>query len=358
MSSDLFLQANIAEANLPNNTDDLEATFVEDELPRLNEYSDQIKERLVDPSTPIPPPEDIFLLKKGNTYCIPKGDVVVITGKAKNGKTQLINIWITALCRGAFLGFKAIRKKRILYIDCEQNKVNTAKFMRKVYKHCGWEKEQSQNQFQAINLRGDNYMERRDFTEKAIREGSYEVIFIDGVKDLLQDINNPTQCSDVLEFLLQLTKDYGCTIFCVLHENKGDTNLRGHIGTELLNKSAEVWKVKKSGNIFEVEQTECRNEPCNGFGFYINQDTGLLEGAEPAKKISREKQTKIKLFENMKASLPPLSSLKYTELKDTYSEVAGVTEKTAERHITKAVKEGYISKGSDERYRLSSSPFP
>ena len=95
--------------------------------------------------------------------------------------------------------------------------------------------------------------ERRKTIEDAIKEEKPDIIFIDGVRDLLQDFNSLEQSNELIQWLLSLTAEYGCTIVSVLHQNKSkeDGNMRGHLGTELLNKLTDCFEVsKKDGKCF------------------------------------------------------------------------------------------------------------
>jgi hypothetical protein len=65
-----------------------------------------------------------------------------------------------------------------------------------------------------------------------------------------------------MEELMHLADERNCCIVCILHQNKGseDHNLRGWIGTELMNKAFEVYACEKlmPQRIFKVEQTLTR----------------------------------------------------------------------------------------------------
>ena len=65
---------------------------------------------------------------------------------------------------------------------------------------------------------------------------------VDGIRDLVNDINDGVLAQEVMEELLHLATERNCCIVCVLHQNKGseDHNLRGWIGTELMNKAFEA----------------------------------------------------------------------------------------------------------------------
>ena len=94
--------------------------------------------------------------------------------------------------------------------------------------------------------------ERRKTIEDAIKEEKPDIIFIDGVRDLLQDFNSLEQSNELIQWLLSLTAEYGCTIVSVLHQNKSkeDGNMRGHLGTELLNKLTDCFEVSKKDESF------------------------------------------------------------------------------------------------------------
>jgi len=82
--------------------------------------------------------------------------------------------------------------------------------------------------------------------EAALKKQSEKprVIFIDGVRDLLSNINDENQTSELITWIEKITNEYNAFIVLVLHLNKTDGNLRGHLGTELGNKSQTVIEVK------------------------------------------------------------------------------------------------------------------
>jgi hypothetical protein len=89
-----------------------------------------------------------------------------------------------------------------------------------------------------------------------------DLVIIDGIRDLVNDINDGVLAQEVMEELLHLATEKECCIACVLHQNKSgeDHNLRGWIGTELMNKAFEVYSCEKllPQRIFSLEQTLTR----------------------------------------------------------------------------------------------------
>jgi hypothetical protein len=74
--------------------------------------------------------------------------------------------------------------------------------------------------------------------------------------------------------LLKWTAERNIHIVTVLHQNKSDTNARGHIGTECINKAETVLSVTKAetdNNISIVEPQQCRDIEPEIFAFEINE---------------------------------------------------------------------------------------
>ena len=87
-------------------------------------------------------------------------------------------------------------------------------------------------------------------------------------------------------------------IHTILHQNKGDENARGHIGTELNNKAETVLLVEKdksNGDISNVSAMHIRAMDFEPFAFRINDNAlpELIEGYRPeAKKPGRPEEEK------------------------------------------------------------------
>lgn len=323
-----------------------------------SKFSSEISQRIIDLSLTYPEIE--FLLKHNGVGCFSLGDIQAMKAKAKQGKTLSLLCVMVTLLRGSYMGFQAVKSDlRVLYIDTEMNPLNTAKLAKKVHRLSGLPPDQNSDRFYAINLRGDDPLERCRYVQEAVEQIRPDAVFIDGVKDLIEtDINDQKESGKVTQMLMTLTKTYPIALIVVLHTNKAltDSNMRGSIGTELTNKASEVWEVKKDGHIFEVAQDISRNHPVDGFSFTLN-DYGEPIEIDFVPKLSRQQIADIKLQENMKAALAPPSSLSYTQLTEMYIEIAGVAQKTAQTHISQAVKKGYIARGSDGNYRWKIQPL-
>ena len=119
------------------------------------------------------------------------------------------------------------------------------------------------------------------------------LVIIDGLRDLLLDINSSTEAAEVIGLLMRWSSQYNVHIHTVLHLNKGDDNLRGHIGTELNHKAETILQVKVSEedeNISEVSASLVRDRKFPPFAFSIDEEgvPVLEENYDFAPKPKRE----------------------------------------------------------------------
>lgn len=124
---------------------------------------------------------------------------------------------------------------------------------------------------------------RIEVIDYALRQQKgYGLVIIDGIRDLMLDINNAGESVEVINRMMEWSSRYDLHIHCVLHLNKGDNNVRGHIGTEMSNKAETVLVISKSNEnpgISEVHALHIREKEFKPFAFTINE-TGLPVIAE------------------------------------------------------------------------------
>ena len=91
------------------------------------------------------------------------------------------------------------------------------------------------------------------------------------------DINSTSESVEVINKMMEWSSKYDLHIHCVLHLNKGDNNVRGHIGTEMSNKAETVLVITKSAEnpvISEVHAPHIREKEFKPFAFSVD-DEGL-----------------------------------------------------------------------------------
>lgn len=282
-----------------------------------------------------------FLLSRNEVGCLPRGDLQVITGKQKAGKSFAISCLIVALLRGEFMGFKAMKESiRVLHIDTEQHKSNVLGKYRTIHYLCDWDQRANNEQLITLSLRESTNKERMKICVEAIKCYSPDLVVIDGIRDLCYDFNDIEESATLVGQLMKLSTEHKIAIISVLHENKGDTNMRGHLGTELANKCSETYKISKDGNTIKVEQVICRNAPIDSWTFEIGENGIPIPTAIIGKAAN-------KLFErasHWNTVFQQQTQFKHGELIAAYMETANCGISTAKNHMKEALDAGSIIK--------------
>lgn len=342
-----------------------EITFSSVEMPvsapiELPQTGDELTDRLIELRKKVEPkrislrtayPELRYLLNYKGVGLFVKGDIQGWKGAAKQGKSHALLIIIAALLAGSCMGFSAcIRGANVLYIDTEMNPLNTAKMVRKVHALAGLDTTMDDARFVALSLRDEAYKDRVTTMEQAIELYRPDIVFLDGMRDLIADFNSIEESQGIINTLMRLTKQYDTAICSVMHIGKTESaGMRGHSGAELLNKASEVWSIKKDGCHILVEQTDCRNAPADNWGFYLDEN-GMPQELAIDKPMTKADKANALLKENMYVILG-CAPLRYSELGREYQQIAGVKEPTANRAIGQALRMGYVKKIEEKYYR-------
>ena len=234
-------------------------------------------------------PKMAFLFRLFGKPCFPRGELVAITGKAKSGKTFVTSMLMACCQSRDVLSFHREPEAplRLLWYDTEQSDESTQDILKNriipmmsngsdattplaLWRGAGGE---------VFNVRGVAWKERRNLLREAVTRCEPDLVIVDGIRDLVNDINDGVLAQEVMEELMHLATANKCCIVCVLHQNKSgeDHNLRGWIGTELMNKAFEVYSCEKlmPQRIFSLEQTLTRKYDIERTMYFEVGDDGL-----------------------------------------------------------------------------------
>ena len=208
------------------------------------------------------------------------GNFSVSTGKAKAKKTFNVSaIVAAALVNGQVLEYQASfpeSKRTILYFDTEQSPYHCQLVMQRILKLAKLPIDREPEHLKFSHLRAiADPNERREIIRYAIyHTPNVGLVVIDGIRDLMLDINNSTEATKLVGDLMQWTSEQNIHIQTVLHLNKGDDNARGHIGTELNNKAETVLQITKDNTLPDrsiVAPAIIRSKPFNKFAFRLKE---------------------------------------------------------------------------------------
>ena len=276
-----------------------------------------------------------FLFRLFGKPCFPRGELVAITGKAKSGKTFVTSMLMvesltpvpsrggegsnyqmgrggTAVVRegsGCRLALRRGREEalRVLWYDTEQSDESTQDILKnRIIPMINYGKDAATPLAlwrgaggEVFNVRAVEWKQRRALLKEAVVHCQPDLVIVDGIRDLVNDINDGVLAQEVMEELLHLATQQNCCIVCVLHQNKGseDHNLRGWIGTELMNKAFEVYACEKlmPQRVFKLEQTLTRKYDIEQTLYFEVDEQGLPRATSPIASEGGEKRREERL---------------------------------------------------------------
>lgn len=256
-------------------------------------------------------PEPIYTLEYRGVGFAPLGGLHVVTGNKKNGKT-----FLTAQLMAALLGRDVERMRarlpelkttealfdhlghqpKVLYIDTEMEKLNTVKVMRRIKWLTDGNMSENDPNLRVLWLRDVGDPEkpaawRWQMVQQAVEQEQPDVLFLDGIRDVVTDFNDMAESMTMVNALMKLSTQREMSVWTVLHYNpsKDFQKMRGHLGTELGNKASDVFACTKhkkdeagKGNDhpgvtwFRVEQVDARGKDVESWDFEITADAGEL----------------------------------------------------------------------------------
>ena len=270
---------------------------------------DTLRPYLLDPRENYPEPYHILEFNEVGFGKI--GGFGAISGQRKNGKTFLIAQLMAAIlgCDGnertkqylpglvvpdrtlEFLG----HPPKVLYVDTEMEKLSSAKVLRRVHWLCDqnmsqpfpgdrfsvlWLKNMPNNDGVAVHRK------RYDLIRLAVDAIQPDVVFVDGLRDLLSSINDEESITKILNDFGSLAEERNLNIWMALHQNPSRKNdddeakMRGWAGTEFGNKVSDTLVSIKSktanGVTFTVKQQDARDKDMDDWKFEITEDAGAL----------------------------------------------------------------------------------
>jgi hypothetical protein len=218
---------------------------------------------------------------KGQNYPIPfgsYGDFSCIVGASKSKKTFLKSL-LTACYIGGNSNIYAsdiighnVGNKWIIDIDTEQSQFHAQRVFRRVAEMVG----ANPINYKPFALRTLSANERFKFIDWIFNESKYKnnigLLIIDGVADLVSDVNNLEQSNEVSQKLLEWSGNANCHIVTVLHRNFGSNKPTGHLGSAVLKKAETVVFVEKEDDAVLVTSEYSRNQPFENFAFSIDKN--------------------------------------------------------------------------------------
>ena len=267
---------------------------------------ERLRPYLLDPREDYPEP--YHMLEYNGVPFSKVGGLAAISGQKKNGKSFVLTQLMAAILGNGsertqqylpglrvpdrtidYLG----HLPKVLYVDTEMEKLSSAKVLRRVHWLCDWDMKYPNDRFAVLWLKNmpkdadkRAHIQRYDLIRLAIDMIKPDVMFVDGLRDLLSSINDEESITQILDYFGGAAEDRNMSIWMALHQNpqrKNDDDeakMRGWAGTELGNKVSDTMvsiKTKTaSGVTFTVKQQDARDKDIDDWKFEITDDAGNL----------------------------------------------------------------------------------
>ena len=308
--------------------------------------------------------EEVNVLLIGNQGCFSKGNLHAIKAKPKHGKTTAIYLMGVGMLRENGWGVlsAAIKKPKITIFDTEQAERDAQEKYVTALEMAGLPIEDKYDRLEIYSLRSQTMQEKRDAIEQLIQKKQPDIVFIDGIVDLLADFNDVKASQELIERLMQLsTKEVvgkDVAIVCVLHTNKNseDNNMRGHLGTMLQQKASSTFMVTKSNGVFTVTNTESRHGEVPSWSFCYDDDNNIVDATanvaelQALQKLKKQEEKQKKSEATKQKRSDKLlqivrehgNSIKRSELKDLLMNALVLGRSSVDSLINKCIKEQRI----------------
>ena len=267
---------------------------------------ERLRPYLLDPREDYPEPYTI--LEYNGVPFSKVGGLAAITGQKKNGKSFVLTQLMAAIlgngCEktqrylpGLTVPERTIEylghEPKVLYVDTEMEKLSSAKVLRRVHWLCDWDMKYPNDRFAVLWLKNmpkdiekKVYRQRYEMIRLAIDAIQPDVVFVDGLRDLLASINDEETATAILDDFGSIAEERRMSIWLALHQNPSRKNeddegkMRGWAGTELGNKVSDTLVSIKSktsnGVTFTVKQVDARDKDLEDWKFEITDDAGNL----------------------------------------------------------------------------------
>lgn len=302
--------------------------------------------------------EKDYLLERDGVGFSPRGNVMALTAEKKAGKSWFGMSMCAALLAGQFLGMRSRNTDaRVLFFDTEQDESDGQRIQRRVHCVCGWKFDEDDDRFQIFHLRELKSEDRRRFVVQTIEFLKPDFVVVDGVRDLLQDFNDIEQSAALVGDLMRLSSEQKCAIWAVLHVNPNSEKMRGHLGTELGNKVADILymtKQKSAGNeddvTYTMEEVAARSHrDIHSIKFRIDDNAPyglpvLLGESDLQEMDDREREV---IDAKMRLYVPSPGSISTTKLLEAIKAGEKIGTTKAYRLITQATVLGVIERASN-----------
>ena len=291
----------------------------------------------LDYSVALPPAPPALIRIDGTEVCYRNG-ITAISGADKAGKSTLVRIFIASAISGkSIMNVDSVRGIKVLHIDTEQPTDRVLRLVDNAFRLAEVDRTRLDN-YVVCALRTYAPDVRLQIVEETIEDLRPDLVILDGITDLLPDINDLQQSAALISRVLTIIDSYHCGLVVLIHTNPSDSagKLRGHLGSEIMRKcETSIAIVRSDEGVFTCKCKASRGRPFDAFSFMKDGTDNLVPVDVPLKAQS--------VPDKILQAMEPGRNYSHSELVRIGID-QGTTESNAKYAIRRNLQKGYLIK--------------
>lgn len=312
--------------------------------------------------------------------------ITTIQGQKGVHKSRLTEVIAAAFLKrnqsNDFLGFKTapLKQFQIVYVDTERNVKDQFPYaLQKIKVAADHDRTHQVPNLRAVSLIPISRLQRfnaldvyLDFVTSETVDGVQSVIILDVITDCVSSFNNAEESMKLLDKINHMINEFEISFINVIHENpsgSGESKARGHLGTELINKSSQVIRIgfdkRKDGSRTDLivinflhSRNTARLDPI--FVLYCDKEKTLVLADEDFIQTQQNLKVEKASIEELKIWLTDNLStdISKAELLEDLKDVFDCGFRVLEDRLKQLTKDSYLEKfkvGREVFYRLNTN---
>jgi hypothetical protein len=342
----------------------------------------------------IPPPDETCMVI-GDIPIAARGNLSVIQGKSKVGKSAVVAAVLAAAQRGNYhsdadslcVSWTGESVGAIIHLDTEQSRAAWHALVRRSVTRSGMQ--EVSPRLVSLPLVMFARSERLAILREALEfereaKGGIDLVVIDGIADLCISPNDEAESLELVSQCMALAQEFNTPIYCILHENpSSETNspkTRGHLGSELNRKAFANLRIDKDAEtsistIFGTDMREREIPREHGFCFgwenhagmhiFKGRATGMKAAAREAKATDKARDEWTKMFDHIRQNTAEIGTnltcpdVSPEEAAEAERDIAGTSEltktETMKKRMQRAETLGVLRKTTPGKWTIIES---
>lgn len=208
-----------------------------------------------------------------------RGNFIAVKGQMKGRKTTFLTMMAAACINAPRLTLKKIKcisKGNSVYFDTEQARHHSYRIIKNAHELA----DNKDNELKLFALRELDIRDKLTSIQNYIEKTeNLQVVFIDGVLDLVLEMNSEVLASELTSWLLTVTAKKNILIALIIHENFGGVKATGHIGSSVLRRAESIINVnwQETEKYYSIVKCEyVRGQYWfDDFRIYIDKQSGI-----------------------------------------------------------------------------------